>query len=264
MDYLNALLFLVPAFIAIAWLLSVFQRIVIYEYERGLKYRRGRFVGLLEPGSYWYWRYNVTVTKIDVRPRYESVTGQEVLSADNIGLKASLAAKYEIADPYVAMNRIENYAAALHLELQIALRGIVSATEIDEILAKRQDIGAQIHAQAESKAQELGLRLLSVELKDVMFPGDLKKVFAQVVQARKEGQAALERARGETAALRNLANAAKMLEDNPALLQLRVLQVLGEGSGNSVVLTASPQTPFLVPGRERRSEKRESGPGDPE
>jgi len=79
-----------------------------------------------------------------------------------------------------------------------------------------------------------------------MFPGDLKRVFAQVVQARKEGQAALEKARGETAALRNLANAARLVDGNPALLQLRLLQQLGSATGNTIVL-ALGATPGALP-----------------
>ena len=89
---------------------------------------------------------------------------------------------------------------------------------------------------ASGKASELGLNLISADVKDIMFPGEMKKVFAQVVKAQKEGQAALERARGETAALRNLANAARTLDDNPNLLQLRALQALSDSSGNTLVL----------------------------
>src|SRR5208283_2216203 len=74
------------------------------------------------------------------------------------------------------------------------------------------------------------------DVKDIMFPGEMKKAFSQVVKAQKEGQAALERARGETAALRNLANAARIMEDNPNLLQLRALQSLTDSPGNSLVL----------------------------
>jgi regulator of protease activity HflC (stomatin/prohibitin superfamily) len=75
-----------------------------------------------------------------------------------------------------------------------------------------------------------------VNLKDIMFPGELKTIFAQVVKARKDGLAALERARGESAALRNLANAAKLLDDNPKLAQLRLYQLLESGAGNTVVI----------------------------
>jgi regulator of protease activity HflC (stomatin/prohibitin superfamily) len=82
----------------------------------------------------------------------------------------------------------------------------------------------------EPQVQRLGLKLLTADLKDLMISGDLKKSFVQVVKARKEGEAALERARGETAALRSLANAARMLQDNPQLMQLRMLQAMGESA----------------------------------
>jgi regulator of protease activity HflC (stomatin/prohibitin superfamily) len=98
-------------------------------------------------------------------------------------------------------------------------------------------------ARTVDKAAELGIELSLVGIKDIMFPGDLKAIFAQVVNARKEGLATLERARGETAALRHLANAAKLLESNPALMQLRLLQALGEQPGNTVVLTSNLDEP---------------------
>jgi len=85
-------------------------------------------------------------------------------------------------------------------------------------------------------ATEMGLKLISADIKDIMFAGDMKKAFAQVIKAQKEGQAALERARGETAALRSLANAARTMDDNPNLLQLRALQALADSSGNTLVL----------------------------
>jgi len=93
------------------------------------------------------------------------------------------------------------------------------------------------------------VELLAADIKDVMFPGELKALFAQVVNARKEGEAALERARGETAALRNLANAAGLMEQRPALMQLRVLQTLGQSTGNTVVLGLGGQF-GVVPLRE--------------
>jgi hypothetical protein len=91
-----------------------------------------------------------------------------------------------------------------------------------------------------------------------MFPGELKKIFAQAVKAQKEGLAQLERARGETAALRSLANAARMIEQNPALLQLRLLQAVGENSGNTFVLGVPGQT-MPLPVRSTTGDKSESG-----
>jgi regulator of protease activity HflC (stomatin/prohibitin superfamily) len=221
------------------------RRATVYEFERGLKYVRGRFQAVLPPGQYWYWAWFTAIRRVDVRPRFASITGQEVLSSDGVTLKVSLAANYELENPAVAVNTVQNFQEALHLELQLALRQIISGVDIDSLLATRDEISQKLAALTEARAQGLGLRLISVGIKDIMFPGKLKDVFAQVVGARKEGLAALEKARGETAALRNLANAARMLESNPALMQLRVLQTLGGTSGNTLVLGLPAQTTAL-------------------
>ena len=97
------------------------RRITVYEYEKGLKYSRGRFRTVLEPGQYYYMPFFTMVLKLDVRPRFVSITGQEVLSSDGVTLKVSLAANFEIADPNIAINKVQNFLEALYLELQLAL-----------------------------------------------------------------------------------------------------------------------------------------------
>jgi regulator of protease activity HflC (stomatin/prohibitin superfamily) len=218
------------------------RRITAYAFERGLKYVRGKFRVILTPGQYWYWPWFTTVRTLDVRPRFASITGQEVLSSDGVTLKVSLAANYEIENPDLAINKAQDFQTAMHLQLQLALRQIIGAADIDTLLATRDEMSRRLAEVTEAQAHELGLRLISVGLKDIMFPGKLKEVFAQVVSARKEGLAALEKARGETAALRNLANAAQMIESNPGLMQLRMLQTLGGSSGNTLVLGLPSQT----------------------
>ena len=243
---------------------GVIRLVVVYEYERGLRYVRGRFMGLLGPGSYWSIQSVSEVRKVDGRPVFAAVSGQEVLSSDGVALKVSLAAKYEVADAAVAINQVENYRDALHLELQLALRQIIGSTPIDDLLASRQQIGTNLQEIVSPKAPALGLKLLSVDLRDVMFPGELKKIFTQVVRARQEGLAALEKARGETAALRNLANAAQLIERNPHLMQVRLLQVLGQQSGNTVVLGV-PQSSNPIPirgGAEVEAKAPGSGEGE--
>lgn len=219
---------------------GMFRPVVVYEFERGLRYARGKFRGIVAPGFYWSIQPLSEVRKVDIRPVFAAVAGQEVLSSDGVALKVSLAAKYEVADPAVAINKVENFRDALHVELQLALRQIISGMPIDDLLAARQQIGAKLQEIVAAKIPALGLTLLSVEIRDIMFPGELKKIFTQVVRARQEGLAALERARGETAALRNLANAAQLVERSPHLMQLRLLQVLGQQSGNTVVLGMQP------------------------
>ncbi|MDG4550958.1 MAG: slipin family protein [Candidatus Contendobacter sp.] len=236
--------YLIPGILLAAFLILLIKygirRVTILEYERGLLYTQGKFRKTLEAGQYWYTPLSTLIYKIDTRPRFVSITGQEVLSSDGVTLKVSLAAHYEITDPLAATHKAQNFQEALYLELQLALRDIVGSADIDAILQGRSEFSKKLMAITESKAQALGLKLLSVNLKDIMFPGKLKEVFARVVSARKEGLATLEKARGETAALRSLANAARMIEANPHLIQLRLIQSLGQSSGNSLVFGMSP------------------------
>lgn len=183
-------------------------RVTVYEFQRALRYRKGRFLSVLGPGQYWILQPRTTVTPVDVRPNFVTLMGQEVLTADGVPLKVSVAANYEMSDPQVAINGQANYAQSLYLLLQLAVREVISTSKADELLENRAGFAEKIRTLAEPQVQRLGLKLLAADLKDLMISGDLKKSFAQVVKARKEGVAALERARGETAALRSLANAA--------------------------------------------------------
>ncbi len=233
------------------WIFSrVFKKVTIYEYQKGLKYHRGKFDGILEPGQYWIYASADTVTPVDIRSRYISVPGQELVSSDGISLKMTIAAQYSVSDPVKAINEVENYHDALYLALQIRLRDIVQDLAIDEIMSSRSTISEKLLEGSKMKAGELGLTLHSASVKDFMLPGELKKVFAQVVNARKEGLAALEKARGETAALRNLVNASSLLEKNPALLSLRVIQSVESSKGNTVVLgMPHAMTPLPMKGK---------------
>jgi uncharacterized membrane protein YqiK len=126
------------------------------------------------------------------------------------------------------------------------LRGAIGELPVEEILARRDDVSARLKTDASARLRPLGIELHDAALRDITFPGELKKIFTQVVKARQEGLAALEKARGETAALRSLANAAQMVQRSPALLQLRLLQVLGQQGGNTVVLGVPNATTIPV------------------
>ncbi len=235
------------------------SRTTVYEYQRALKYSKGRFIAVLRPGQHWTFRPTSSLMLVDVRPSFVQVNGQDVLSSDGVSLKASLAAKYEMVDPNRAINEVQDWISALYLSLQMALRTIVGAATIEELLEKRDVFGPRLLELVSPQAEEIGLRLISADLRDIMLSGDAKKAFALVVKAKLEGQAALEKARGETAAMRNLANAARMMEEHPALLQLRALQQMGDGPGHTLVLNLSPDTQLLPtkgePGKRPGSDK---------
>ena len=230
--------------------LSARFRTTIFEYERGLRFTRGHFTRVLEPGVYWSVPAVVRIQRLDVRPTRVAIAGQEVLSADGVAVKVSVMATYQVVDPQAAVLASDDFRAAVYSELQLALRAVISETRIDDLLQQRAEIPARLKAIAGEKTRALGVELQDASLRDLTFPGELKKIFSQVVKARQEGLAALEKARGETAALRNLANAASLIERNPSLLQLRALQVLGQQPGNTLVLGVQQGAP-VIPLRER-------------
>jgi regulator of protease activity HflC (stomatin/prohibitin superfamily) len=242
--------------LAVAIVSRLVAKVTVYEYERGLRYDNGRFTGAVSPGAYRVLRSRTRIDRIDVRPTLATVPGQEVVTRDGVSIRISLVAEYEIADPVVASVRHGDAYGAMYASLQVALREAAATTDVDDLLERRGELGAALRERAAGEVERVGLRLLRVEAKDFMFPGELRRSFAEVVVARKEGLAALERARGETAALRNLANAARAMEANPMLLQLRLLQELGKTGGNTVVLgLPSSTTPLPL---------REAPPGEAE
>ena len=239
---LLAIAIAVTVAVALAWR-GLVRTTVVFEGHRAVLYRRGVVAEVYEPGLHRTLRLHTRVDVVDARPQYQKVTGQEVVTADGIGLKVSLAAVYQVTDVRAALDVAPSFQQAAYLVLQLALRELVAARPIDDVLARRAELGAQLVEVAAAPFAGLGLHLRSADVKDVMFPGELRRVFAQVVEARQEGLAALERARGETAALRNLANAARAVADNPALLQLRMLQVMEASSGNTYVVGRSEGPP---------------------
>jgi regulator of protease activity HflC (stomatin/prohibitin superfamily) len=250
-------LWLLAAVAAALIALLLLARVTVFEYQRGLVYKKGRFAKILAPGQYLIYRPWTTVRLVDARRRFVTVSGQEVVAADGVTLKVSLAVSFEVVDPAKAVNQVDNYESAFYLAMQIAARSVIGSVSVDDLIEKRLDIAARLTEAAETPVGELGLRLISAEIKDIMLPGETRRAFAQVVKARKEGQAALELARGETAALRNLANIASVLESHPALLQLRALQQLAASPNNTLVM-GMPEGTSVLPARGKTTRPPES------
>jgi regulator of protease activity HflC (stomatin/prohibitin superfamily) len=226
--------------IGLPWLFKLRRAFLVPEGYAGLLYQRGKFVGVLRAGEHIRWGRKFTLGVSDLRKTSVLVAGQEVLSADNVGLKASLLVTYQIVDPAKATHETQNWLGDLYNAAQIALRAVASGATIEVLLGQRLDLGTQLLARVKADAERIGINVLAVEIKDVSLPNDLKRAFADVLKAKQEGQAALERARGESASLRNLANAARVLEGNPALMNLRLMQSLSaaQNGGHTLVLGA--------------------------
>jgi regulator of protease activity HflC (stomatin/prohibitin superfamily) len=237
MTFWSLLGLLLALAIVAAGVSRVVQRTTVFEYQHAIRFVRGRFAGMLPPGVHWILRPRTTVQLLDARPRVVTIPGQEVLSSDGVALKASLLLELRVADPRLATLESASYEQSLYAKAQSALRVAIGEKPIEEVLQSRADLSARLAADVEPAARALGIELRSISIKDIMFAGTLKEAFSQTARARQEAQAALERARGESAALRNLANAARLLETNPNLFQLRVLQAMSDGSRIVVHLT---------------------------
>ncbi|PIQ26688.1 hypothetical protein COW36_00990 [bacterium (Candidatus Blackallbacteria) CG17_big_fil_post_rev_8_21_14_2_50_48_46] len=224
----------------------LFEAVTVYEYEAGFLYRRGLLTTELAPGRYRLRKGISEIRKLDRRQQNLSIPGQEILTQDLIQLKISLVISYLIQDPRKVLQEIENLRNNLYLHLQILLRSVVQAEKLETLLENPSPWITHLQEQARKELAAWGVELCSLSLKDLMLPGDLKRAYAQVFKVQKEAQAQLEKARGEQAALRSLANAARMLEKNPELLNLRLIHTL-ENSQNSPTLVFQVGSGFLRP-----------------
>jgi regulator of protease activity HflC (stomatin/prohibitin superfamily) len=207
------------------------RRVHIHETEVGLRYRRGRFERLLEPGGHWLLGPGLSVERIDARRRLLPVGSQEILTSDSVQLRVSCVVAFRVVDPPRALHEVESYEHELHVATQLALRTAIGEATVEDLLEQRLNLGERLMQLVSERAPALGIEVFEIDIRDVMLPGDVKAAFAEVLRATAEGRAALERARGESAALRNLANAARLLDSNPALMNLRLLQTIAQDAG---------------------------------
>jgi regulator of protease activity HflC (stomatin/prohibitin superfamily) len=226
---------------------GIFRRATVHDYEAGLLYVSGKLRRSLPPGGYWLWRPFSSVLVMDLRTRVVTVPAQEVLSSDNVSVKASLLLRYKVTHVELAVSAAVAFEEAVYADAQVALREIIGGLAVEDLVAKRDELAAALEARVKPKAEALGLALESAGIKDLIFPPMLRQAFHLVVEARKASQASLERARGEVATLRSLANAARMLENNPALLALKTLQTVADGKHTLVLGTAGSILPIPTP-----------------
>jgi regulator of protease activity HflC (stomatin/prohibitin superfamily) len=224
--------------IALVTVKNLRRAYLVPEGYAGLLYHKGKFVKVLGAGRHIRWGRHDTLNAQDLRRALLLVPGQEALTADNVALKVSLLVTYQVSDPAKAAHTTQNWQGDLYSAAQVALRGVVGGLPVEALLNQRGALAPQLLALVQPEGAKIGVAVHGVEVKDVMFPAELKRAFAETLKAKQEGQAALERARGESAALRNLANAARLLEGNPALMNLRLLQSLANAQavGNTLVL----------------------------
>lgn len=198
--------------------------------QRAVEYVRGAFTRVLGPGRHvrpWYASYRWVST----REQLVTIAPQEVLTADGLSVRVSAAVRWAVSEPRAFVEVADDPFGSVYLAIQVALRDALAETDVaDAVRQLRQTVPRLLVEAAREGAGGVGIEVRDVVVKDVLLPLEVRSAQAELVTARTRGQAELEKARAETAALRSLANAARMLDDHPALAQLRLVQALPVGA----------------------------------
>jgi regulator of protease activity HflC (stomatin/prohibitin superfamily) len=194
----------------------------------GVLFLDGSYVDTLPPGLYAFWKdaADAKLVEVDVRETMLDVSGQEIMTADKVTLRLNAVVTYRIADARRAVSAAEDVRQALYREAQLALRGVINPRELDAFLTDKDAVAREAEELVRRRAGELGLEIVSVGVRDVILPGEMKDLMNKVTEAKKAAEANLIARREETAAMRSQANTAKLLEGNPTLMRLRELEVL--------------------------------------
>jgi regulator of protease activity HflC (stomatin/prohibitin superfamily) len=214
-------------------------RVTVMDWERRVQFTDGRFVKVLPPGRHRYNRRRASLLTVDMRLRSTLVSGQELLTADGVTVKVSVLVSWRVTDPHAFLTASASAEYDLYNAAQLAVRDAVAATAFDDVLADRGRLSAGLAEATAARLAGRGIELASAAVKDLMLPGELRRAATETLLARERGKAELERARAEAASLRTLANAARLLQDHPALLQLRTIQAAAT-PGTTIVLTPDP------------------------
>jgi regulator of protease activity HflC (stomatin/prohibitin superfamily) len=210
--------------------------VTVMEYERVVSFVDGRLAHVLEPGRHRYRRSRTQLSRVDVRPQLLTVPGQELLTADGLTVKVSALVRWRIVDAGTHVTAAASGYDVLYAAAQTAVRDSVAAVDLEAALADRPALSAGLTEAVGAAVQDLGVEVISAAVKDLMLGAELRRAYAETALARERGRAELERARAEAAALRSLANSARLIEEHPGLLHLRTLQAASE-PGTTVVLT---------------------------
>lgn len=218
---------------------TVLHRVSVAPYQRVLLYIDGDFVQVLEAGRHSINRQHreVSCIVIDMREQELQITGQEVMTLDKVSLRLNLMIKFQVTDPRKSYEATQQLRDAIYSEAQMIARQQIAGCQLDALLEGRQTASEDMRAQLQERTEGWGIRILRIDVKDVVLPGDMKALLNRVIEAEKVAEANLILRREETAATRSLANTAKMLEKNPMLMRLKELEHLKEMAGEIHQLT---------------------------
>jgi len=213
---------------------------ILPEYERGVIFRLGRFVGIRTAGLRWIIPGVDRMVRIGLREIVMDVPSQEVITRDNVSVKVNAVLYFRVLHPEKAIIQVVDYLYGTSQLAQTTLRSVCGQAELDELLADRDRINLQLQEIIDGQTEPWGVKVRAVEVKQIDLPQDMQRVMAKQAEAEREKRAKVTLAEGELLASQRLADAARTLSTAPAGLQLRYLQTLAEIAGTNSSTTIFP------------------------
>ncbi len=256
---MNALI--VVLILLLLFLLSAIR--VLWEYERGVIFLLGRFYKVKGPGLILVIPIIQRMIKVDIRTVVLDVPRQDVISRDNVSVKVDAVVYFRIIDPARAIIQVENYYDATSLLAQTTLRSVLGQHELDEMLAEREKLNADIQAILDTQTDAWGIKVTNVEIKRVDLDESMIRAIARQAEAERERRAKIIHAEGEMQAAEKLLSAARVLSEQPQALLLRYLQTLIEISGDKSNTIIFPLPAELLELLKLSSNDRRPATGEP-
>src|SRR5215470_3386610 len=233
----------IPAIVVILILISIVlpQALrILREYERGVIFRLGKLLGSKGPGLILLIPIVDRMVKMDLRVVTIDVSKQEVMTRDNVPATVDAVVYFRVIDPQAAVVKVENFLKATSLIAQTTLRSVLGQAELDELLAHRDKINQTLQEIIDRQTDPWGIKVTSVEIKDVALPEGMKRAMAKQAEAERERRAKIVNAEGEFQAAEKMVQAAAMISKEPIALQLRFLQTMREISSEHNTTTFLP------------------------
>lgn len=236
MDIFLAVLFISFLFILLTSIKQVNQ------YERGVRFQFGKFIGVMEPGWRILWPIIQSWQKVDIRTKAVDVPDQEAITKYNVSARVNAVIYYRITNAGRAILEVEDFFYAVSQLAQTTMRNVIGETSLDDLLSKRESIADRIQQIIDKATDTWGIKVESVELKDIILPDEMKRVIARQAEAERERRAIIIRSDGELAAAANIAQAAEKLAKTTGGLHIRTLQTLTEVASdkNNTVVFVTP------------------------
>ena len=219
---------------------------VLREYERGVIFRLGRLIAQKGPGLIILIPIIDQMVRVDLRTVTLNVPPQEVITKDNVTVRVNAVAYFRVVDPNKAITDVENYLLATSQIAQTTLRSVLGKAELDSLLAERERLNVELQQIIDEQTEPWGVKVTTVEVKDVELPAEMQRAIARQAEAERERRAKIIAADGEFQAAEKLSQAADIISQNPATLQLRYLQTLLEMGVNQNTTIVFPLPIDLV------------------